>query len=149
MNYSTNALDELNNYIIENEMNSSVLTIMDPGHYGTHKTPIFPLPSFLEIEKFIGNLKMVETLRRLHFRKLRGEIDAEFDIDRNGKPRSTITSRDFELLPPPPPSSMTLISSKESWNKASNQCTLQEIHRTQSTSTRSLMTHDLPPPPTL
>lgn len=107
MNSSTNAVDELNNYIIENETTSSGLTIMDPGHYGTHKTPKLPLPSFLEIEDFIENLKMVETVRRLHFRKLRGEIDAEFDIDRNEKLSNTFASRDNELLPPPPPSSVT------------------------------------------
>jgi hypothetical protein len=105
MNSSSNAADELNNYIIENETASSGLTIMDPRHSGTHKTPILQLPSFLEIEDFIENLKMLETVRRLHFRKLRGEIDAEFDIDRNEKLSSTFASRDYELLPPPPPSS--------------------------------------------
>ena len=83
---------------------------MDPGHYGTQKTPILPLPSSVEIEDFIDNLKLVETVRRLHFRKLRGVIDAEFDIDRNEKSSSTIASRDDELLPPPPPSSMAQIN---------------------------------------
>jgi hypothetical protein len=111
MNSSSNAVDELNNYIIENETTSSGLTIMDPGHYGTRKTPILPLPTFLEIENFIENLKMVETVRRLHFRKLRGEIDAEFDIDRNEKLSSKLASRDYELLPPPPPSSVPQINS--------------------------------------
>ena len=106
MKSAANAVDELDYYINENETTSRGLKLMRPVLYGTHKMPISPTRSSMEIEDFIEYLRLAEAVRRLHFRKLRGEIDAEFDIDRNEKLNSTMARKDYELLPPPPPFSV-------------------------------------------
>ena len=107
MKSSSNAVDELDYYIVESETTNRGSKLITPGHFGTHKTPILPIPSFLDIEDFIDKLKLLTAVRLLHFRKLRGEIDAEFFIDHNEKLNRTIESTDYELQPPPPPFSVS------------------------------------------
>ena len=117
MKSSFTAVDELDRYIFRNETTRSGPNLTTSKYVGVHKTLILPLPSFPKIEDFIEELKLVETARRLHFRNMRGEIEAEFDIEKLG---STVASNDNERLPPPPPFSMPQIDSSESGIQASS-----------------------------
>ena len=105
MKSSFNAVDELDKYIFRNETTSSGPNLTTAKYVGMHKTIILPVPSFPKIEDFIEELKLVEVVRRLHFRTLREEIEAEFDIE---KLDSSVR------LPPPPPFSMPQIDSSGS-----------------------------------
>lgn len=111
MKSSFNAVDELDKYIFRNETTSSGPNLTTAKYVGMHKTIILPVPSFPKIEDFIEELKLVEAVRRLHFRTLREEIEAEFDIE---KLDSSVASTDNERLPPPPPFSMPQIDSSGS-----------------------------------
>lgn len=117
MKSSFTAVDELDKYIFRNETTFSGPNLTASKYVGVHKTLILPVPSFLKIEDFIEELKLVEADRRLHFRNLRGEIEAEFDIEKLG---SSVASNDNERLPPPPPFSLPQFYSSESGVQASN-----------------------------
>ena len=117
MKSSFNAVDELDKYIFRNETTSSSPNLKTSKCVGMHKTLILPVLSFPKIEDFIEELKLVEAVRRLHFQILRGDIEAEFDIE---KLDSSVASNDNERLPPPLPFSMPQIDSSGSGVQASN-----------------------------